>query len=61
MQTLSLYKMEGERQNIIRTENDIVIYADCYNAIARSVQSAIEAACLIPIQGKRIVKRKTQS
>ena len=52
---LSSFKMEGARQNIIRTENDIVIYADCYNAIARSVQSAIEAASLIPIQGKRIV------
>ena len=52
---LSSFKTEGARQNIIKTENDIVIYADCYNAIARSIKSAIDAASCIPIKGKRIL------
>ena len=55
VKALSSFKTEGARQNIIKTENDIVIYADCYNAIARSIESAIDAASNIPIKGKRIM------
>jgi len=55
VKALSSFKTEGARQNTIRTKNDIVIYADCYNAIARSVKSAIDATSYIPVKGKRIV------
>ena len=48
------FKMSGVRQNILETKNGIVVYADCYNAVARSVKSAIEACEKIPISGKRI-------
>lgn len=51
---LSEYKTEGVRQNIMRSKDGVVIYADCYNAIARSMKSAIDACDLIPVKGKRI-------
>lgn len=51
---LSEYKTEGIRQNIMRTIDNVVVYADCYNAVARSMKSAINACDLIPVKGKRI-------
>lgn len=49
------FKMVGIRQNVY---NDIwnknIIYADCYNAVAKSVISAIETASAIPVEGRRI-------
>ena len=48
------YKTEGVRQNIIRTKDGIVVYADCYNAVAKSMKSAIDACDIIPVKGKRI-------
>lgn len=53
-QAISTFKPQEARQNILRTSDDIVIYADCYNAIAKSMKSAIDAAKMIPIRGKRI-------
>lgn len=47
------YKSTGVRQNVFRAKG-IVVYADCYNAVAKSVRSAINAAAEIPIKGKRI-------
>ena len=51
---LSEYRTEGVRQNIMRTTDNIVVYADCYNAVARSMKSAIDACDIIPVKGKRI-------
>lgn len=51
---LAEYKTEGVRQNIMRTTDGVVVYADCYNAVARSMKSAIDACDIIPVKGKRI-------
>jgi len=51
---LAKYRTSGVRQNILWTEDKICLYADCYNAIASSVKSAVEGAELIPITGQRI-------
>lgn len=48
------YRTSGERQNIFRTNNGILVYADCYNAVGKSMKSAINAASNIPTSGKRI-------
>lgn len=50
---LSKYRSSGFRQNIYKSK-DTVIYADCYNAVAKSIKSAVNAADIIPIKGKRI-------
>ena len=52
---LACFKTSGIRQNVYKDiwQNNI-IYADCYNAVAKSVKSAIETATEIPIKGKRI-------
>ncbi len=50
---LASYRATGIRQNIYNAGSKIV-YADCYNAVAKSVRSAVNAACEIPIKGKRI-------
>lgn len=47
------YKAAGIRQNIY-SDKGVIIYADCYNAVAKSVASAVKAAEKIPITGKRI-------
>ncbi len=47
------YKSSGIRQNVYKSRG-VTIYADCYNAVAKSVRSAIEGACNIPVKGKRI-------
>ena len=51
---LANYRTKGQRQNVLKTNGGIVVYADCYNAIAKSVRSAIVACDLIPVIGKRI-------
>ena len=51
---LAEYKTEGVRQNIMRSKDGVVVYADCYNAVAKSMKSAIDACDLIPVKGKRI-------
>lgn len=50
---LSNYRPSGFRQNIYKS-GKITIYADCYNAVAKSVKSAIDAADSIPTKGRRI-------
>ncbi len=51
---LRSYRNVGFRQNILRF-GGVVVYADCYNASAKSVSSAIQCFCGLPgIQGKRI-------
>lgn len=51
---LSRYRTSGIRQNVIKTVDGIVLYIDCYNAVAKSMKSAIEACDEIPVCGKRI-------
>lgn len=50
---LAAYKATGVRQNIY-TSRGITVYADCYNAVAKSVRSAVLASEKIPVKGKRI-------
>lgn len=50
---LAAYRTTGIRQNIYRSGNTVV-YADCYNAVAKSIRSAVQAADRIPINGRRI-------
>ncbi len=50
---LQSYRSLGIRQNAYKTRG-VTIYADCYNAVAKSVRSAIDAAQNIPIKGKYI-------
>lgn len=51
---LKKYKTSGIRQNIIKTTDGVTLYIDCYNAVAKSMKSAIDACDLIPVSGKRI-------
>ena len=51
---LATYQTRGVRQNIFQTDNGVLVYADCYNAVGRSMKSAIEACDLIPVKGKRV-------
>ena len=51
---LSLYKTRGVRQNVLRTNDNILVYADCFNAVGKSVRSAIDASESIPVNGKRV-------
>ena len=51
---LGEYKTEGVRQNIIKTADGVTVYADCFNAVARSMKAAIDACDSIPVSGKRI-------
>ena len=51
---LADYRTKGVRQNVLRTKDEVLIYADCYNAIGRSMKSAITTCDKIPVKGKRI-------
>lgn len=51
---LSKFRTSGVRQNVIRDKNNVLIYADCYNAVGRSMKSAIDTCDSIPVKGKRI-------
>ena len=51
---LGNYHTSGVRQNVFRTKDNVLIYADCYNAIGKSMKSAIEAADAIPNMGRKI-------
>lgn len=46
---LKKYQPQGIRQNIYKSSNGRIIYADCYNAVAKSIESAIQAASTIPL------------
>jgi UDP-N-acetylmuramoyl-tripeptide--D-alanyl-D-alanine ligase len=51
---LGKYKTDGIRQNIVHTKDNIIVYADCYNAVEKSIKAAIDGADLIHAEGKRI-------
>ena len=51
---LGKYRTEGIRQNVIHTKDNIIVYADCYNAVEKSIKSAIDGSDLIHVEGKRI-------
>lgn len=51
---LSNYRTSGIRQNIIKTSDGVTLYVDCYNAVGKSMKSAIDACDSIPVSGKRI-------
>lgn len=46
------FKTLGIRQNIFRTSDNVIVYADCYNAVAKSIESAIKSAEIIPLNEK---------
>lgn len=52
------YKQLGIRQNIFRTSDDVLVYADCYNAVAKSIESAIKSAEIIPLNEKASGKNR---
>ena len=51
---LRSFKTSGDRQNVFTTHDGVIVYADCYNAVGRSMLSAIDAANSINIRGNRI-------
>ena len=51
---LADYRTSGVRQNVFQTHNGILLYADCFNAVARSIRAAIEACDKMSVTGKRI-------
>ena len=54
VQGLLHFRQRGVRQNILKADNGVLIYADCYNAIDRSMKSAIDTASLMDVRGNRI-------
>lgn len=50
---LARYRTLGIRQNAYKTKG-VIVYADCYNAVAKSVRSAVEACSHIPVKGKKV-------
>lgn len=51
---LSNYKTLGIRQNVFDSEDGVKLYVDCYNAVGKSIESAVTTAGRINVQGKRI-------
>ena len=51
---LAKYRTSGVRQNIFTTLDGILVYADCFNAVTRSVKAAVDTCDLIPVKEKRI-------
>lgn len=51
---LESFRTMGIRQNVFTVDKNTIVYADCYNAVTKSMISAIDTACSIPIKGKRI-------
>jgi len=47
---LEKYRQLGIRQNIFRTSDNVLVYADCYNAVAKSMKAAINSAEIIPLK-----------
>lgn len=54
---LEKYRQLGIRQNIFRTSNNVLVYADCYNAVAKSMKAAINSAEIIPLKDDSKNKR----
>lgn len=51
---LNEFKMTGMRQNYFTSFNGIHVYADCFNAVSKSISSALNAVGNIPIKGKKV-------
>lgn len=51
---LTEFETVGFRQNVIKTHDGIMVYADCYNAVGRSMKSAINTANQMSVRGKLI-------
>ncbi len=52
---LAAYRTQGIRQNAYWSLNGNLIYADCFNAVAKSISSSLKAAESIPLEkGRRI-------
>ncbi len=51
---LRAYAPQGIRQNVYKTLDGRIVYADCFNAVAKSIDSAITAAGTIPVSGKKV-------
>ncbi len=51
---LDNYRTLGIRQNVYDGEDGVKLYVDCYNAVGKSVESAIIAASSINVCGKKI-------
>lgn len=54
-QGLAAYAPKGMRQNIVKAGNRL-LYLDCFNAAVKSMQTALETLCGLPVRpgGKRI-------
>lgn len=55
---LEKFKTTGYRNNVYKSfSGKDIIYADCYNAVGRSIHAALEASAKIPLpeSGKRVV------
>ena len=51
---LGNYSPKGVRQNALKTNDGVVVYADCYNAVGRSMKSAISTCDTMHVSGKRV-------
>lgn len=51
---LASYRTKGVRQHLLKTESGVVVFADCYNAVGRSIKSAVDTCARIPVKGKRV-------
>lgn len=51
---LNDFKMTGMRQNYFTSFNGIHVYADCFNAVSKSIGSALNAVSNIRIEGKKV-------
>ena len=51
---LGNFTPQGVRQNVLKTNDGVVVYADCYNAVGRSMKSAISTCDTMPVSGKRV-------
>ena len=54
---LAAYTNLGVRQNIFRTSDNILVYADCYNAVAKSIEAAVVCAANIPLPQNTLGRR----
>ena len=52
---LARYRTTGVRQNVFTSKDGVLVYADCFNAVTKSVKSAVNTCDLIPVKGRRIV------
>lgn len=54
VRALARYQPVGLRQKILRTDTGVTVIADCYNASAESMASALQVLRDLPAKGRRI-------